>query len=475
MIAIPLFEAFVAIGARTSKPISPLDYFTHVTQSSKDAGAGSLFVALTGKQVDGHDFVREAQANGAVAAVVERRVEKIDIPQLVVASSTEALGNLGKIWKGRLSLPLVAVTGSVGKTSTKEMIAHVLSKKYATHRSRGNFNNQLGVPLELLRLTRDHQISVVEFAMRGPNEIGYLSRLARPTIGVITNIGISHIERLGSLKNIARAKAEIFQGIDSEGTVVLNADDGEYEYLKEFASCKTVSYGESNSSDYRISDVQLNSRGLPAFRINGVPISMTNCAGKHQALNAGAAYAVADLLGMRHEDIAEKISTFSPPDRRGQISEAACKAILLDNTYNASQDSIKASLHTLSDLRTKGKRAIAVIGEMLELGKYSEEAHRHVGQAVKARGIDVLVTVGEYGKFIGEAAELEHWQHFSTASLAANFMLREALEDDVILIQGSRGVSLEIVVASLQMGKLVALSDIAPPETSTLVVRRPFH
>ncbi|MFK8103710.1 MAG: Mur ligase family protein, partial [Saprospiraceae bacterium] len=206
MITIPLFEAMVAVGGRSNIPVSPFHYVTKITQNSKAVTADTLFVALRGNRVDGHDFIAEAQAAGAIAAVVEYEVAGIDIPQFIVPSSEDALGELAKTWRGRVNIPLVAVTGSVGKTSTKEMIAHILAKKYHTHKSRKNFNNQLGVPIELSRLQQTHQCSVVEFGMRGLNQINYLSRITRPTIGVITNIGMSHIEMLGTRENIAKAK-----------------------------------------------------------------------------------------------------------------------------------------------------------------------------------------------------------------------------------------------------------------------------
>jgi UDP-N-acetylmuramoyl-tripeptide--D-alanyl-D-alanine ligase len=468
MITIPLFEVCAAIGGRVVTPISQLDYISHVSQNSKEVKSGTIFVAIKGARCDGHDFAREAQDKGAVAVVVERLLPSIDIPQLIVPSSVDALGSLGRIWKGRLGIPLVAVTGSVGKTSTKEMIAHILSGTRVTHKSRENFNNQLGVPLELCLLNRLHRVSVIEIAMRGRNEISYLSKIARPNVGVITNIGMSHIERLGSIENIAYAKAELFEGMDADGVAVLNADDKYFDLVRSMAPCKVVTFGLSENADYRISDIQLGSSGNPVFRINGVPIEMNNSLGMHNAFNAGAAFAATSQLGVRPEIIAKCIASFITPKGRGKISHAACGAIILDSTYNASPDSIRASLYTLSDLRTKGRTAIAVIGEMLELGEHSKQAHEHIGELVRELEIDRLVTVGEYSNYVGGTAKARLWKHFSNSSLAAQFLINEVEASDVVMVQGSRGIHLDIVVKSLEKGKLDVFAEKSEYSDSSL-------
>lgn len=406
MIAISLAEVAVAIGARARDAVSPWDSISNITQDSIAAVPGSLFVALKGRRVDGHSYLEDAKSRGAIAAVVERYVP-VDLPQLLVPSTVLALGDLASLWRGHCNLPVVAVTGSVGKTSTKELTAHVCSNHLRTHKSRKNFNNELGVPNETFRMEREHQVSIMELAMRGPGQIRYLSRMTRPHIGVITNIGISHIEFLGSVESIAGAKAELFLGMDASATTILNRDDAYFEYLRQRSPCEVRSFGESKEADYRISDVQLDARGRPTFRINGVPISMQSCWGKQHAYNAGAAYAVCDCLEILAEDIGERMSSFQTPEGRGAFSAAKCGAIILDSTYNAAPDSIKASLYALEDLKKKGVRTIAVLGEMLELGSHSEEAHTVIGRIVSATSVDVLVTVGEYAEFIGKASNVK--------------------------------------------------------------------
>ena len=452
MIAIPLIEACVAVGGKSNKEISPLDYVFNVTQISKEVEDGTLFVAIKGNRADGHDFLKDAENSGAIAAVVEYEVSNINIPQFIVPSTIESFGNLGKIWRGRLSIPVIAVTGSVGKTTTKDLIAHVLGSKFDTHKSRKNFNNQLGVPIELLRLEKKHECSVVEFGMRDLNQINYLSKIARPSISVVTNIGMSHIETLKTRENIAQAKAEIFEGMDSTGVAILNHDDDFFEHIVRQANCKVISFGKIKNADIRISDIQLSEKAIPTFRLNGLPITMTNCTGRHHAFNAAIAYAVALELKINQEDIAERISTFVTPERRGVFSYLKNGAILLDSTYNAAPDSIKSSLNTISELSRRGKKTVAVVGEMLELGSHSEEAHKHIGEVISQLegAIDCMVTVGEYAKYIGEASGISNWNHFEDSTMVANYLVENINDNDIILLQGSNSVSLDLVVTALE-------------------------
>jgi UDP-N-acetylmuramoyl-tripeptide--D-alanyl-D-alanine ligase len=452
MITIPLFEACVAVGGRSNKALSPNDYVYEVTQNSKDAGKGSLFVALKGNRVDGHDFILEAQQKGAVAAVVEYEVKDIQIPQFIVPSTVEALGHLGRIWRGRLNIPLIAVTGSVGKTSTKELIAHTLESKYKTHKSRKNFNNQLGVPMELLRLERDHECSVVEFGMRNINQINYLSKIARPSYAVITNIGMSHIEMLKTRENIAIAKSEILEGMDRDGVLVLNRDDDFYDFIAEKSHCRIISFGTHKDSDVRISDIELNDKAHPRFKLNDFQITMNNSVGRYHAYNAAIAYIIATEMRLSKEEIADKFASYTSPEKRGVVSFLKNGALLLDSTYSAAPDSIKASLDTISILTQQGKRTIAVIGEMVELGSHSEEAHKHIGKVIAGLkgGIEHLITVGEYAQIIGKESESKNWKHFKDTDSAAKHLLEMIKKDDIVLLQGSNRINLESIVDALE-------------------------
>lgn len=448
---IPLFEAQVAIGGRSNQYILPNQYINHITQRSDEVHKGSLFVALIGKRVDAHDFIKEVEQQGAVGVVVEYFVEGVNIPQIQVPCCELALADLAKIWRSRRDIPLVAITGSVGKTSTKELVSHVLEGQFNTHKSRKNFNNELGVPIELLHLQDEHQCSVMEFGMRGLNQINYLARLARPTFGVITNIGMSHIEILKSRENIAKAKAEILQGMDQSAILFLNHDDDFYGFIADNAKCEVISVGFHENSTVRISDLVLDDQGYPSFKLNEVSVKMSNCLGKHNAYNAAFAFAIATQMGMQQHMIAKQISSFQAPDRRGSLLKLKNGAMLLDNTYNAAPDSIQSSLITLSDFTKHNKRAIAVIGEMLELGDYSKEAHTYVGQQLTKleNKVDVLFTVGEHARWVGVSSGVSDWQHFDNIDLALHTIQNSLEANDVILAQGSNGVRLNVLVEHL--------------------------
>ncbi len=452
MITIPLFEASIAVGGIPNQFISPMDYILSVTQRSSEVALGALFVALRGNRVDGHDFVKEAQQKGAVAAIVEYLVEGVTIPQIIVPSTEVALGDLARIWRSKLQLPLVAVTGSVGKTTTKELIAHVLQKNYHTHKSRKNYNNQLGVPIELLRLERDHQVSVVELGMRDLNQINYLAKIARPNFGVITNIGISHIGILKTRDNIAKAKAEIFQGMDSGSIALLNRDDAFYDTLVDLAPCRVISYGMHPQSDICISEITLIDSMFPSFKINGVSITMNHCTGEYNAYNAAIAFAIAECMGVSQEDIVSQVASFVQPERRGVSIRLRNGALLLDSTYNAAPDSIVANLKTIAQRKQEKHRLIFVIGDMLELGSYSKEAHEQVGNTVAQLGnkVDLLITIGEYTKGTSEVSKVGNRHHFEDAQQATEFIQEHITPYDLILFQGSNQMNLGGIVDDLE-------------------------
>ncbi|SFO01672.1 UDP-N-acetylmuramoyl-tripeptide--D-alanyl-D-alanine ligase [Bizionia echini] len=452
MITIPLFEASVAIGGRPNKSISAMDYISNVTQISTEVKEGTLFVALIGKKFDGHDFVIEAQKKGAIAAIVEREIPNIEIPQIIVPSTEMALGDLGRIWRCRLETPLIAVTGSVGKTTTKELIAHILSKKFKTHKSRKNFNNQLGLPIELLRLERNHECSVVEFGMRGFNQINYLSKIARPNIGVITNIGLSHIGILKSRKNIAKAKAEIFQGMDGNGIAILNRDDEFFELISNQCHCRIISYGTNKDSDIHISDIELVQNIFPKFKLNGNEIILNNCTGEYNAYNSAVGYAIGLEMGMQINDIIEQLNSFKQPERRGTSIKLNNQAIILDSTYNAAPDSIIANLETISKRKRKNHRLICIIGEMLELGSHSIKAHKLIGKRINSleNKVDLLITVGDFAKYINQESSVSNKYHFKKSNLIDEKIYNSIQADDIILIQGSNSVRLDFIVEKLE-------------------------
>jgi len=288
--------------------------------------------------------------------------------------------------------------------------------------------------------------------MRDLNQINYLSKIARPSFSVITNIGMSHIETLKTRKNIAKSKAEIYEGMDYNGITILNRDDDFFDYLNSKSKGKVISFGENKNADIVITDIKLNEKAHPSFKINGLPLKMESCVGKHHAYNAAIGFAIATELGITERKIINQISTFKTPEKRGKVTFLKNDALLLDSTYNAAPDSIKASLYTISELSKRGKRTVAVIGDMLELGNHSQEAHSHIGKTIKNMysGIKLLVTIGDYSKFIGKESQIKNWQHFENSNLAANFLIKEVKNKDVVLLQGSNSVNLNVVVNSLE-------------------------
>jgi len=451
-----LADVCCAVTGRPKETLTDWVYVSEITQISSEVAPGALFVALKGARHDGHSFLEEAKQRGATAAIVERYMD-VDIPQMLVPSSRVALGDLARLYRSRLNIPIVAITGSVGKTTTKEMVSHTLSKRLRVHRSRGNFNNELGVPIEMLRILPENNVSVLELAMRGSGQIEYLSRMSRPVIGVITNIGISHIEQLQSIDNIAKAKAELLIGMDACSLLVINADDKYFGYLRDRAPGRVVSFGEAEHSDYRITQLQLGKNGRPSFKLNGVPFTLERCVGKYNAINAAAVFAVATELGLRPEEIATQLSSFETPARRGKFSNSLSGATILDNTYNSAPDSVGASLSTLADLRSKNMRTVAVIGDMLELGHHSIEAHQRIGEMASEANLSLLVTVGQYSEYTGKSSGMAAWKHFPDAASAAEFLLKEVHKDDVVMVQGSRFMQLDTIVDALERGRLVDL------------------
>ena len=275
-----------------------------------------LFFALRGENFDGHNYVLEAGQKGAAAVVVAREIPRIDTPQLIVPNTLEALGKLARFYREQFEIPVVGVTGSVGKTSTKEMIALALRVRLKTHANKASFNNEVGLPLTLFGLDRSHQAAVLEMGMRGFGQIEDLCRIARPTIGVVTNVGMSHIELLGSRDGIAQAKSELFTSLGTGGVAVINADNEYYDFLAGVCSSQIVTYGMSQAADFRVADIKYIDNKDTCFKINGVDVQL-HATGEHHAINAAAACAVAASLDLPLTEVAEQLSHFRPFQSRG--------------------------------------------------------------------------------------------------------------------------------------------------------------
>lgn len=414
--------------------------------------AGCVFIALKGENFDGHDFAAKATELGAEAVITERPIENAKC--IVVDSTRRALLNLASHYRNKFKIPLVGVTGSVGKTSTKEMIASVLSKGFNTLKTEGNHNNEIGLPLTLFGLEEDTQAAVIEMGMNHFGEISRLSLCACPTIAVITNIGYSHIENLGSQEGILKAKMEILDGCSYEAPLVINGDDKLLANVTPRGGRRTVTYSmKKKTCDVYASDVKAEA-GRITLDINSslgkTPVTL-NCYGEHNVMNALAAFAVGKELGMSAENIAAGIADFRPDGMRQNIVERNGHTLIID-CYNAAPDSMKSGVTVLTQVSVpEGARRFAVVADMLELGKMAPKLHKSVGETLGAAGIDYILCYGENSKFYIEGAvkkgfDREHCFHFCTHEDMTKFLKENLREGDAVWFKGSRGMKLESVV-----------------------------
>lgn len=414
---------------------------------------GSLFFALRGKNFDGHDFIDKAFDKGATIVVTEKPCSPpAGCAAIVVKDTVRALGDLARSYLQTFQIPVIGITGSVGKTTTKEMIAQILSTRYCVHKTMGNFNNHIGLPLSVLKLTREHTAAVFEMGMSGMGEIEYLSRIIAPDIGVITNIGISHIEKLGSRQNILRAKLEISKGMKKNGTLVLNGDDELLSGLEGLLPMPVVFYGINEN-------VQLHAFGIESLGEEGVRFTVTlrnedveillRVPGIHNVSNALAAIACAIEMGISNEDIQKGLAEYSQEKMRLNIT--CCNGVkVINDAYNAAPASVTAALSVLREV-SGSKRSIAVLGDMMELGDYAEDAHKQVGASVVQNRISYLIAIGDLARYyVNEAVNdgmiQENTRYFSSAETAIPFLKEFIKPDDVVLFKGSRSMHLDKVI-----------------------------
>lgn len=454
---IPLSQAAQRIGATILRPAGddladpPV---TGVSTDSRTTSAGDLFFALKGPNFDGHDFVAEAMSRGAVGAVVERDLPGID-GLLRVEDTLRALGSLAVHHRRSLPGRVIAVTGSTGKTTVKAMVGTILGREMPVLVGLESFNNEIGVPLTLLGADDSHQAVVIELAMRGPGEIRYLAEMAQPDVGAITNIGPSHIGRLGSLEAIAEAKAELFDAMPAASVGAVNADDLFAPYLLERAEHlgRRVTFGVAAEAEVRAQGVEiLGLDGIHFTLIAGgrtAPVRLP-IIGRHHVSNALCAAALAHALGMDAGQIAAGLGQVAPQPGRGQLRPVRGGIMLVDDAYNASPISMAAALTALQDLPAEGRR-VAVLGDMLELGDWAEESHRMVGRLAAEVGLRQLMAVGELSRWIAEEAiaaglpgDRVHW--FPAADDAAGAVGNVVRRGDVVLVKASRAMRLERVI-----------------------------
>lgn len=434
-----LDQVAAAIGSPARPPAMAVSGWS---VDSRRVAPGDLFFALRGPHHDGHAFVGEALAKGAAAAVVEQPVEAQGI-LLPVASTYRALKDLAAWARRQWPGTVVAVTGSAGKTTTKEAVAHLLAGRFSVGKSEGNYNNHVGVPLSVLRLPDHGQIAVLELAMNHAGEIAELASIARPEIGVVTMVGHAHVEFFDSIEDVARAKRELIEALPPNGTAVLNADDARVARFREVHPGPAITFGFSETADVRAAAFERTSTGA-RFQLAGDGWFETRLEGRHGVRNLLAALAVARLFGLQPEELAPAVAAFEPPAMRGR--RLVWRGItILDDSYNANPEAVCAMLETLRE--TPGRRRIAVLGEMLELGRHSEALHRQVGRQAAAAA-DILIGVRGDARFLVEAA-LEAGLapgaafFFEEPEQAGEQLRSLAREGDVVLLKASRGTRIE--------------------------------
>lgn len=447
----------------------------HLSLDTRTLRPGDLFVAIRGDRFDGHDFVGLALSRGAVGAIV---ADSYDVTKLSRTRNSKqrapcifgvrdplwAYQRLASYHRSKFRIPVVAVTGSNGKTTTKEMVASVLANRWKILKTEGNLNNRLGVPHTLFRLHHRHQGAVIEMGVDNVGQTTSLCEIAQPTIGIITNIGPDHLEFFGSMDVSAQAKAELLDLLPADGAAILNADDSYYDYLASRARCRVVSFGFSAKGDVRATNVESTGRNGTTFRLH-LPgktrstVVQIRVQGAHNVANALAAGAVGTVLGLSGTLIAQGLSQFRPAAMRSQVVISHGVKLIVD-CYNANPASMKAAVTLLAQVG-ENRRTIAVLGDMLELGPNAVHMHEEVGECVARLGIDHLVACGSLGRSLARGAKQAGLDparivQVADAQAAADAAMLIVKPGDVVLVKASRGMQLERVADTIQKVKRTA-------------------
>ena len=416
---------------------------------------GDVFIPLRGERFDGHHFIEEAYRRGAIGCISEQMIQQIPKGKwlILVSDTKKALMDLAAAYRRLFSIPVVGITGSVGKTSTKDMVAAILSKQGSVLKTQGNYNNEIGLPLTVFELNSQHTVAVLEMGMSGFGEIHNLSRIANPTFGIITNIGVSHIEHLGSREGILKAKSELFDYLAEDGIAILNGDEPLLLSLQENLFCSVITFGKNSKNKYWAEEIGMEEKGMNllihtpshSFQVT-IP-----CVGEHWIYNVLPGVILGELFGLNPRQIQEGILNFVPSGMRMEKESTSYPVHIINDTYNASPDSMKAAINVLCRLSVPGRR-IVILGDMFELGSYSEENHREIGRYVAQTDVDLLVFVGKAAKEMAIGAE-------QVGRESLYFTEREELQDaipsfiekeDTVLVKASRGMQLEKIVEKLK-------------------------
>jgi UDP-N-acetylmuramoyl-tripeptide--D-alanyl-D-alanine ligase len=410
---------------------------------------GDLYVALQGLNYDGHDYIAEAFERGAVGAIVNTNyVSDSGLgPIFVVESPLRALGKIAQGYRSKFQIPVICITGSSGKTTTKEMVASVLEKRFNVLKSTGSENNEVGVPKTLLKLNKRHDVVVLEFAARRQGDIKYLCNIAQPTFGILLNIGTAHLEYFESLEGVAKAKGELLEYLDESLIALINADDRVVCQEVQRTKGRLLTFGFQSESIFRGERLILDQESCGHFLFRGVKISL-KIPGKHNAYNALAALSVGAELGVKIEHCAEILSRFQAVEKRSEVIETG-EISVVNDCYNANPESMRAALDVLQN--KVGSRKVAILGDMLELGSNSESFHVELGLHV-ATIADELITIGPMAKYINDAARgvgHPNVSHFENTDSVIKHLNNSLVPGDIVLVKASQGMGLSRIVEAI--------------------------
>ena len=442
-----LRECIAPLSAQMSGQSVQLDGVSIDTRTLKP---GELYFAIVGERFNGHEFVEQAQQAGAAAIVVQEPVES-SLPQLVVADTRLALGQLGKFWADRFGIPTVAITGSNGKTTVKEMVTSILSQQGPVLATKGNLNNDLGVPLTLLRMREEHVYAVIEMGANHAGEIAYLVSLAKPDVALVTNIGTAHLEGFGSVEGIASAKSEIYSGLTKNGFGVINSDDAFAEQMRAACDhCRTVAFGRGVDADVRVSE------GQPlCVQYMGDTLSIRfRLSGDHNVTNALAAIAAVQCLDVQSDSIVRGLESMTPVPGRLERKAGVSGSVVIDDSYNANPDSVRSAINVLAAC---GGTRYLVLGDMGELGSDARSMHCGIGEFAAEQEIDGLWTVGDLtidasAAFKATSSEREEpvlAEHFNDQAELIDSLRGNLAQGVTVLVKGSRSARMERVVESI--------------------------
>ena len=439
-----------------------------IVRDTREVKKGDTYIGFKGEKNDGNLMYEQALKNGAKICILQKSSieNSIDIEKIkkeynnstiiLVEDTTKTLQQIATLKRNMYNIPVVGITGSVGKTSTKDIIASVMSKKFNVLKTLGNYNNQIGLPLTILRL-KDENAMVIEMGMNQLREISNLTKIAKPTVAVITNVGTAHIGNLGSRENILKAKLEILEGLEENGILVINNDNdmlNKWNRENKNKSFKVITFGMENKSDIMPYDVQLSENGSTyKIDIEGKTYNVNiSVGGNHFVLNSLCAIAIGRIFNIKMEDILDGIANFELTKRRMQVEKNKQGITIINDCYNANYDSMKAGIEYLAKINAKNK--IAVLGDMLELGNFAKELHERVGKEVAKNNIDVLITVGDLSKYIASEAERMGLSDknifcYKTNKEAIKKIKEISKEGDAILLKASNGLNFQEIFCKI--------------------------